>query len=246
MPHEEKFQEKLEVALAQKPAKTPPSLWKDTIIYSIFIFIVVSLYYFVQRGQYNFIIANRVSGDVGILLIGLSFALSGICYYWNFADHFIMYRKQLGVVGFSYAVIHSLISLFFLPEAKPILLYYLQSENLLEFTSAVVAIGIYTGMVIVSTKYVVHQIGGTMWRKLLRVGYIAFALSIFHFGIQSYPYWLNWLIGNSTTLFPSFGLIIFVFGIAVIVLRIFLWISLSHKKTAPAPSQNEQTHTGTF
>jgi DMSO/TMAO reductase YedYZ heme-binding membrane subunit len=229
MPHEIHFQQKLEAQLKKRPNIPAHHLWRDIIIYSLFILIITCLYYFAQRGRFSFSTLNSAFGDVSILLIGLSFALSGICYYWNFADHFIIYRKQLGVVGFSYAMIHGLISLFFLEEARPILLYYLQSENVLAFTSAVVALLIYAGMVIVSTKYVIHQIGGAMWRKLLRVGYIAYFLSVLHFGLQSYPYWVRWLSGKSTNMLPSFGLITFLFGVAVLFLRIFLWFSLLKK-----------------
>lgn len=229
MSHEEIFQQKLSVELAKKPNIQPYSLWKDIIIYSVIITIVVSLYYFAQRGSFSLYTINRVLADVSLLLIGLSFALSGICYYWNFADHFIIYRKQLGVVGFVYAVMHTLIS-FFLPHAQPFLLYYLQPDNLVGFISAVIAFIIYAGMIMVSTKYVIQHIGGQMWRKLLRVGYIAYFFSILHFGIKIYPSWLLWFTGRESTILPPFSLLTFLVGVAVILLRIFLWISLAHKK----------------
>lgn len=244
MSHEEIFQQKLSKELEKKPNIYPHSLWKDIIIYSVLITIIISLYYFVQRGSFSLYTANRVLADVSLLLIGLSFALSGICYYWNFADHFIIYRKQLGVVGFGYAVIHSLISIF-LPHAQPFLLYYLQSDNLIGFISALIALIIYIGMIIVSTKYIIQQIGGQMWRKLLRVGYIAYFFSILHFGIQIYPSWLLWLTGKGTTLLPPFSLFVFLSGMAVILLRIFLWISLAHKKPAVTTLQQSDEQTDT-
>lgn len=244
MSHEEIFQQKLSTELAKKPNIKPHSLWWDIIIYSIMIMIVVGIYYFVQRGSFSLYSANRVFADVSLLLIGLSFALSGICYYWNFADHFIIYRKQLGVVGFSYAVLHASISLF-LPHAKPFLFYYFSSENMLSSVFAIVALIMYLGMIIVSTKYVIQQIGGQTWRKLLRVGYIAYFLSILHFGLILYEPWILWLTGQAKTFLPPFSLFVFLAGVAVLLLRIFLWISLAHKKpvVTTLPQSNEQEHT---
>src|SRR3990167_10965266 len=166
--HEETtFDQKLQKLNETQKPTSGMRLWSDIILYSLILFIVVSSYYFIQRGSYDFGIFNQVLSNVGMLLIGLSFALSGICYFWNFADHYIIYRKQLVVVGFAYVILHGLISLFFIPENAPILFYYLEKETILAFISAFIAISIYTMMVIVSTDSMIHKLGGHTWRILL-------------------------------------------------------------------------------
>jgi len=204
-------------------------LWSDIIVYSLILFTVVSGYYFIQRGTYDFGIFNQVLSNVGMLLVGLSFALSGICYFWNFADHFIIYRKELGVVGFGYVFVHGLLSLFFLPEYRPILFYYFENETILAFLFALIAIVIYVMMIIISTKTMIHKIGGHNWRTLLRVGYIAYVFSLIHMWLNSYSFWLRYLSGQGQSPMPSFGLLTFLAGIFVIILRIAVWISTSKK-----------------
>ncbi len=220
-------------------SNTTLSLWRNMIIYSLFVYIVVALYYFVQRGTFSLFIANRVAADVSILLIGLSFALSGLCYFWNFADHFIIYRKHLGVIGFIYALFHTYFALFMSSRAKPYVIYYLQEDRLIPFLSAVIAIIMYAGMVYISRKSMVQKLGGKLWRQLLRLGYIAYALSILHFGMLLYTDWLEWLLGGGDSLFPPFSIFVFVAGVSVIVLRIALWISRLKNSTQTA---NEQTN----
>ena len=238
--HEETtFDQKLQkIEETQKPS-SGMRLWSDIIVYSLVLFIVVSSYFFIQRGSYDFGIFSQVLSNVGMLLIGLSFALSGICYFWNFADHFIIYRKQLGVVGFGYVFTHGIFSLFFLPEYRPILFYYLEKETIVAFLFALIAIMIYIMMIVISTKTMIQKIGGHTWRMLLRVGYIAYAFSLVHMWLNSYPFWLRYLSGQGRSPLPSFGLLTFLEGILVIILRIAVWISTSKKIIQTPPSQSQ-------
>ncbi len=244
MHHEDNFKQKLDLAIQKRPSLTGKKLWIDITVYSLLISVIVSLYYFLQQGTFSIRIANRMIGDVSMLLMGLSMALSGLCYYWNFADHFIVYRKQLGVIGFIYALIHTIIALFFLPRSLPFLVRYLEPDNILMFTTALIAIVIYLGMVIISTKKVIQILGGLLWRRLLRIGYIAYFLSVLHFALVGYDRWLEWLTGKDEKLLPHFGLIIFMYGSAVLVLRIILWIS--HINKSPATIESHEKNSLSF
>lgn len=239
MLQEDSFKKKLETALQRSPSSSENKLWVDVALYSVIILVVVCLYYFVQQGNFTYRITNRAIADVGMLLIGLSMALSGLCYFWNFADRFIIYRKHLGVAGFAYALAHSVLSLFFMPEYFPFPDYYLEQNNLLSFLSALTALLIYAGMTLISNRYAIKELGGKIWRNLLRIGYIAYFLTIIHFGLRGYPFWLRWFIGQSDTVFPSFGLIVFTFGTAVLLIRIALWFALIQKKNSVTIETNE-------
>ena len=224
------MQEKLDEHLQKHQAPQESKLWFDVAIYSLFLFVVISLYYFASRGNYDTRIANRVIADISMLLIGLSMMLSSVCYFWNFADKYIIYRKHLGIAGFAYAMAHSLLSLFFMPKVFPFPEYYLSERNIFPFICALISLIIFTVMTIISNKFAIHELGGSLWRKLLRVGYIAYALAIIHFGLKGAPYWWSWLIGKSENIVPSFSMYIFLFGCIVIYLRIKLFIATRHKK----------------
>jgi DMSO/TMAO reductase YedYZ heme-binding membrane subunit len=213
----------------------PPSLWRNTIIFSIILSILIGLYFYAYRGTFTLSTANRVLGEVAIILIGLSFVLSSICYFWNFADHYISYRKQLGVVGFAYAVIHTLVIIFYLDPIFTNFAEYLEQPAFLSYSLALAALIMYTGMIVISTQTMIHKIGGKLWRELLRAGYIAYVFSILHYILLSYDFWLRWFTERRTFL-PPFGLITTLFGILVILMRLALMIhKITHEKNNPQP-----------
>lgn len=219
----------------------PPSLWKHTIIFSIILWAVIAFYYFVNGQIMNVSMANRAIADVSIILIGLSFVLSSVCYFWNFADHLIVYRKQLGVVGFVYAVIHTLVIILYLDPIFQNWAYYLEQPNFTSYSLALAALFMYGGMVIISAKNIIHKIGGKLWRELLRVGYLAYIFSLIHFILLTYPSWLRWLTDRQTIL-PPFGILTALFGILVILMRVMLMIhKLTHKPFPNAETNNPQT-----
>ncbi len=221
------IQEKLNQRIKQNSPAHASHLWLDVAMYSIVIFVMISLYLFATQGRYDIRSLSRASANVGILLIGLSFMLSGLCYFWNFADHFIIYRKQLGVIGFLYAILHA--GLVIMRTGINILIpSSLSQMGDIGLISAEIAILMYIAMIIISTRFVIHEIGGQRWRQLLRAGYIAFFLSLVHMFVQGGTYWLSWLTGKSSGIFPSIGLLVFLFGLGVIVLRIRLWFVTKH------------------
>ncbi|MBP7967374.1 hypothetical protein KAZ66_03805, partial [Candidatus Woesebacteria bacterium] len=167
------IQEKLNEQIKKNPPPLPRNLWFDTGMYSLVIFIIISLYIFATQGIYDLRAFSRATANVGIILIGLSFMLSGLCYFWNFADHFIIYRKQLGVIGFIYALIHTSVVLYHSGTAKILIPFSLTRYGDIALLSAEIAIIIYIGMIIISTQTVIHEIGGLRWRQLLRWGYVA-------------------------------------------------------------------------
>ncbi len=214
------------------PATPPhaPSLWRNTIVFSIVLTVFAAVYYYFYRGTFSVSIANRTIGDVAVILIGLSFILSSICYFFNFADHYISYRKQLGVVGFAYAVIHALVIIFYLEPIFTNFAEYLEQPAFLSYSLALAALIMYAGMIVISTQTMIHKIGGKLWRELLRAGYIAFVLSIIHYVLLSYPFWIRWFTERRTFL-PPFGLLTASFGILVILMRIALMIhKITHEK----------------
>jgi len=228
MPDEIKIKTKLENHLKYSPLPREARLWGETIVYSIIIMIIVTGYYVVTNASFSQRILNRAVGDVALLLIGLSLILSSVCYFWNFADKYIIYRKHLGLVGTGYMILHIIFSVLFSSYA-PFPGYYLEDKRIASFIAALIATIIFVSMAMISNRYAIREIEASRWRKLMRIGYIAFPLVLFHFGAKGMPYWLPWLTGQSESLFPAFGLIVFLFGLTVILLRIALLISTMKK-----------------
>lgn len=230
MPSEIKIHKKLTHALAAR--KLPPSdkrLYGEMFIYSLIVLAVITAYYLVTRPEYDMRTFNRSLADLSFILMGISLILSSVCYFWDFADHFIIYRKHLGLIGFGYMVLHIVISLFY-STYQPFLLYYLKDSQILSFSAALTATGIFSLMAVISNRYSIQKIGPHRWRLIMRIGYIAYAMALIHFALRGWPYWMLWLTGKSTSLFPSFGLLVFIFGSVVLLMRILLFLVTLKKK----------------
>ncbi len=226
MPEMEQYIDEVKKTLAYKEFQ----LWRNSFIFSIFVYIVLSLYVYLNWNNYNLYISNKTFADTAMVLIGASFMFSGLGHFFSF-NRFFVYRKYLGIMGFFYALIHSITSLFLLPKLFPFPIYYLRSNNLVAFLFALFSLLILLMMAMISNKFAIHKLGGQLWRNLLRTGYIAYIFAIFHFGIKKFSVWSAWF--SNMGRLPPLNLIIFFFGIVVIGLRIALHVSLLVNPTKP-------------
>lgn len=199
----------------------------QTTLYSIVVFLMISLYLNLYYSTFSWKIANKAFAHTGFILIGISFMLSSLCYFWNFADRYIMYRKHLGLVGFAYVVIHTFVTLVTLSHYFPFPSYFLNRINLFPFIAAVIALIILIFMAAISNRYAIGELGGKNWKLALRTGYIAYVFSIIHFGLKTYPGWIYWLSGQGKL--PPLDLIVVLFGVLVILMRLALWIATSRE-----------------
>lgn len=203
-------------------SKIESKFWRKTLLFSTIIFIAGSLYLFLRRGSYDLHIANKVLAVTALVLIGFSLVLSAICYFWDFADKQIIYRKYLGITGFAFASVHTIISLFFLPTHFSFPTHFL--DDWLPFLAGLVALIILTYMASISNNQAIKKLGGKTWRKLMRItGYTALILTITHLTLLKYPGWLRWL--RKINKLPPLSLIAFIFAISVLLLRLALWLS---------------------
>jgi DMSO/TMAO reductase YedYZ heme-binding membrane subunit len=204
------------------PLRRPPTEFQLYLRVAIFGAIVFGLTY----GYIYFLktpgTLNKGVADTAVILMGLSMILSGVCYFFNFFDTKIVYRKQLGLIGFAFGMAHVLLSW----DAFTSLL---NAENWAKgaiwpaFTGLLAFI-IFTIMALVSNMRVARALGGKLWRYILRTGYLALIL------LKS-ARWITWYQGGMKTL-PAMSLITSVFILIVILMRIALWWSLSRKKEA--------------
>ncbi len=170
---------------------------------------------------------NKSVADTSIILIGLSMMLASVCYFWNFFDRFIVYRKQLGVIGVLFGFVHMYLSFGALQR---LFLFETWQKSIpwAPLTGFLAAV-IFLVMLIVSPGFIAQKIGGHLWRGILRFGHIAVALIWLHVYFLKFGYILKWYNEGMKTL-PSSSVIVLVFMTLVMVLRIALWASLAKKK----------------
>lgn len=190
-------------------------LWEKTLLLSVFVFIIIFGYQYLISGKYSLYSINSAIASTSMILIGLSFALSGICYFWNFADSKIIYRKYLGIVGFAFAASHSILSFFLYPKGSP-LAYFLSDSRVVPFFFGVSALLILLMMTLISNRFSIQKLGGKLWRNLLHLGYLAYFFVILHI------IFLN--ADSFKKILPPTFFIIIILAILVLLLRFALYL----------------------
>lgn len=232
---------------------SPKQLWINTAVFALFVFMLVSVYHFFESGTYDLFVINTLLAVTGMLLIGLSFMLSGLTYFWDFVDTKLIYRKYLGLTGFYIIVVHAAFSLeqylFIYNAPKPNFeLGFLWAigpfliSNVFAFASGLIALAIFTMMALISTRYALMELGGIRWRQLLRLGYAAYLIIVVHFGLKRFETWSAWLQGKNGLL-PPISLLLLIFVGVVLVLRLALLLSLEKVKKAKPRQQSIEENT---
>jgi DMSO/TMAO reductase YedYZ heme-binding membrane subunit len=93
------------------------------------------------------------------------------------------------------------------------------------FVAAVLAAIILTGMAAISNRFSIQNLGPKLWRKLLRFGFLAYILTLFHFGVKNQNLFIKYFTDTQLSL-PPMSLLAFVFGIVVIAFRIMLFLKV--------------------
>ncbi len=245
-----------------RPHKHPTlKLWAKAFLFSGLVFCLCSGYLYMSVSEESLVLFNQAAGFAGFLVMGLSMALSGLAYFWDFADGYIIYRRYLGVVGFAYALLHSLFGLvnYFnllmirdwlrLGDSGIFDLYFnwpmvgsFTLSNIWAFVSGLVALVIFTMMAAISNNWSIRRLG-LWWRRLLRVGYAAYFLTIIHFGIKRVVVWQDWLVHWNKGL-PPLSLPVVIFGLGVLVLRLVLQVSVMKKRRLAVMSKRGPTGNG--
>jgi DMSO/TMAO reductase YedYZ heme-binding membrane subunit len=175
---------------------------------------------------------NKAVADASIFLVGCSMVLGSMCYFWNFLDSKVIYKKHLGLIGFAFSLIH--IGLSF-PALKRLVQIETWQENMFwaPLTGLIAAV-IFTVMALISNKFAATHLGGKTWRSILHTGYIAIILTWIHVVVLKSHRWGEWLAKGMPTP-PSGSLLVSIFMIFVILMRVALWISLKNKARATQP-----------
>ena len=215
--------------------------WIKTIIISIALAFLFGLLIFLDRG-FDIYFFNRLFASMAFIMIGISLISASLVYFTNKFHILLSYRMYFGLMGFFFAILHASSSLafYFLFNSDKIFYEFdkmwpiiggLSIPNTVAYTLGETALIMFLFMAIITMKRFVVKLGGVLWRELLRVvGYIAFSFVLLHFFIKDFHIWTNIDEWASKSNFIPTNLILFLFGIVIIILRVALQRELNKKK----------------
>ncbi len=192
-------------------------LWQEVSLLSLALLSICAIlfWFLLEKGIWSFIM-TVFAGTSGVLL-AMSFSLSSFAYYFNFLDSKVVYRKQLGLMGYFFAVAYGMMAV----AAKPALYIQAFPGNLLtvEVGLGAAAMAIFTLMALISNTTATRLLGGKLWRNILGLGYIAYAILVIRGIFLDALLWQYWfaLQGEAMTLTPRMFLTIL--GIVVLLFR---------------------------
>lgn len=232
-------------------------LWTNAIVTGGLIYAGVAWYLVASTGEYNpWYLANQAAAETGLILIIMSFVMSSVVYFWDFADHYLIYRKYWGITGFAFVLVHGLYSLtnYYLAyyqiclqklavsagcstgEANFNLLYNwpvfgYTVNNFIAFAFGVMGLGIFIIMAGISNTWATRLLG-KYWRWFLRLGYLGMFYGALHAGIKRAAVWQDWLVHFDRL--PPLSLITVSLVLIAILARVTLQIFLWHKSRTEA------------
>lgn len=169
---------------------------------------------------------SKALGGTAAVCIAISFSLSGFCYYFDFLDTKLVYRKYFGLMGYLFALAYSISLLFVNPERY----FYGFFNNFFsaDFILGITAMSIFTFMALISNAWAMKAIGPQNWRRGLRLGYFAWLmLAIRAYTIEK-SLWMHWW--QSLDSFPPPRMLLSLLVLTVILFRISIEISKFIKK----------------
>lgn len=208
--------------------------WKSVLTTFAVVFLVLFTYAIVR---YNVIkgvdaayiplyISNKAIAVTATILIGLSYLMGPLARFWpkTFAPKLPL-RKHFGLFGFGLAVVHGIISLLlFNPSYYPKFFTEvgkLTIEGELSMLFGIIALFIFSIVAITSIPSVEKSMNQKKWLFVQRLGYLAFALVLFHVLFMGVSGWLRpetWPGGLLPMSLISFVIIAFVLLMRLIVL----------------------------
>ncbi len=205
--------------MASKIKKINP--WKNIILFSFTTIPLFSVYYLWTTYKDVQIIEIFLKGftNTGYLLIGFSLLIGSLAKFWNYFDTYLHYRKQLGIIGFFYILLHGFVGTLIYVFPNPLILW----DNFWVIFYGILGLVLFFVCYCISEIVVIRVLGPKLWRRLIRyISYTAFILGTIHVFLAKYTVWQEYII--SDRIFPPISLTLFVFGISILVFRAYVFL----------------------
>jgi len=162
---------------------------------SFLVFGLIMFYFVYIRGQsFDLAFSNRAFAIAAVFLIGSSYIIGPLARFSKTFAKKLQYRKPLGLYGYSFAVIHILLSLLIVPGEE-------LASNSLSLFFGMIAVLIFSFVAASSMVKSIDAFGFDRWQKIQRMGYIAFVLVILHFTVLDNMAFVNRQLGQITLAF---------------------------------------------
>lgn len=187
-------------------------------------------YLYIRSGwKYSLLTANKSIAITSVIFIAFSLILGPIARIFHTKKSLLRLRRPAGIVGTITVFLHIILSIFFLPEKFP-LDYY--KSNKVSMLVGIIAFVILLVATLVSNCKSFACLGWDKWKKIQRLSYIALGLSLLHFVmLNRLPYWLRW-VKRMSPIYPPGALVCFVFGVAVIAVKIIeMFLNYTKQRT---------------
>lgn len=161
-----------------------------TLLLTALLFAALSAFLLFRRGYYDLFIANKVFAGVAAMLFGLIVVIGPLSRAFPSIQKLSPLRKELGIIAFLLVLVHTVVSLFFLPSHFPRSWY---ASNLWPFVFGLGALVVLAVLFVLSNKAAVKRLRQGTWRILQSWGMrLAFLLILLHVAVMKIPSWLSW------------------------------------------------------
>lgn len=185
-------------------------------------FVAVSVYTAIRHQGFDLFLWNKIVAGVTGILLSIVLLTGPFSRLYDLFDGLLLYRKWLGMIAFILAYVHTLITLFFLPDRFPASRFTFDNPA---FVFGLSCLLVLTVLFVYSFQQAIDSLKRKFWWKLQNWGLrIAFVLGVLHTVIVKLPYWQRWVLGGETsimgTLLPPAGLIICFFMAYAVCIRV--------------------------
>jgi len=164
--------------------------WGQAFLVGVLIFLLYGGYLYFRRESWSISNFNKSFGSTAVLLAGFTLLLHPLASKFSFFYRFMTIRRQLGLLAFLLAVMHVVISLFFIPS-RFTLAWYQQEWVAIVFGAVAIVIWIY--LAFISRNQQIIALGSERWQRLQStLGRIAFFLVYLHLIHLKYKGWVTW------------------------------------------------------
>lgn len=210
----------------------PPQQPVDSKLYKYFVpfalavalFVLFSIYLYLRRGFYDLYIINKILAGVAAVQLGIVLLLGPLGRIFDKYDSLLKFRKYFGIVAFLMALLHSVISFFFLSDHFPIMKYFTPIN--VPFIFGLLGVLLLTILFLISNEKTKQLLTPQRWWRMQYIGVrIAFIVVALHVFIMKYSGWISWYQeGGSSKLvhpeWPGLGMLVGFFILYVVMVRL--------------------------
>lgn len=214
-----------------------PSSLRDYFIsffIALVLAIILSAYLLFRRGYFfdapptadMLYVPNKVLAGTGVALLAFTFLIGPIVRSFPSLHGWLQYRKEIGIVGGFFALMHVIVSYFFLPLKFPQEKFDLLN---IPFVAGLLGSALLIFLFIISFKSIIERMDGTKWWFLQRWGLrLVIAFTLIHVFVMKWSGWMKWLKDGgkvsaelANPWLPGAGILVSMFVTWVVIVRLY-------------------------